>query len=49
MDLSNNTILITGGATGIGYAMAKEFLARGNTVVICGRRADRLEQAAKEL
>ena len=49
MKMSGNTILITGGATGIGYSMSKYFLARGNTVVICGRREARLEQAAGEL
>ena len=49
MRMTGNTILITGGATGIGYAMAKWFLERGNTVVICGRRENRLEQAKAEL
>jgi len=49
MNMSGNTILITGGATGIGRAMAKYFLVRDNTVVVCGRRADRLAQAAAEL
>ncbi|MCL2772294.1 MAG: SDR family NAD(P)-dependent oxidoreductase [Oscillospiraceae bacterium] len=49
MKMSGNTILITGGATGIGYSMAKYFSARDNEVVICGRRIDRLEQAKKEL
>ena len=49
MRMNGNTILITGGATGIGYAMAKWFLERDNTVVICGRRANRLEQAKAEL
>lgn len=49
MRMNGNTILITGGATGIGYAMAKYFLARENAVVICGRRANRLEQAKSEL
>ena len=47
--MTGNTILITGGATGIGYAMAKYFLARENTVVVCGRRENRLAQAAAEL
>ena len=47
--MNGNTILITGGATGIGYAMAKYFQERSNTVIICGRRADRLEQTAREL
>ena len=49
MKMNGNTILITGGATGIGYSMARYFHERSNTVIICGRREDRLEQAAKEL
>jgi len=49
MRMSGNTILITGGATGIGFSMAKLFLERGNTVVICGRREGRLAKAAEEL
>jgi len=47
--MQNNTILITGGATGIGFAMAKYFSERDNTVIICGRRADRLAEAAELL
>jgi len=47
--MKGNTVLITGGATGIGYAMAKYFYERGNTLIICGRREDRLAQAANEL
>jgi len=49
MKMSGNTVLITGGATGIGYALAKYFNAHNNTVIICGRRQDRLDQAAREL
>jgi uncharacterized oxidoreductase len=45
MQLSHNTVLITGGATGIGYAMAEAFLEAGNTVIICGRREERLREA----
>ena len=48
MKLCGNTILITGGATGIGYALAEQFLARGNTVLLCGRREDRLKEVQKE-
>jgi len=47
--MNENTILITGGATGIGYSMAKYFYERGNTIIICGRREDRLAQVSKEL
>lgn len=45
MRLSGNTVLITGGATGIGYAMAEAFLAARSEVIICGRREERLRQA----
>jgi uncharacterized oxidoreductase len=41
----NKTILITGGATGIGFALAKRFVAADNTVIICGRRAEKLAEA----
>lgn len=42
MDLSNNTVLITGGSSGIGLAMAEAFLEAGSTVLICGRSEQRL-------
>jgi uncharacterized oxidoreductase len=38
MRLTDRTILITGGSAGIGLAFALEFLARGNQVIITGRR-----------
>lgn len=42
MQLSNNTILITGGTSGIGLAFAESFMAEGSKVIICGRRQERL-------
>jgi uncharacterized oxidoreductase len=39
------TILVTGGATGIGLALAERFLADGHTVAVCGRRRDKLAEA----
>ena len=47
MKTTGNTILITGGATGIGFALAKRFMELGNTVLICGRRENRLKEAAE--
>jgi len=38
MNLSNNKILITGGATGIGLGLTERFIRENNTVIICGRR-----------
>jgi uncharacterized oxidoreductase len=45
MDLAGNTVLITGGATGIGRALASRFLGAGSRVIVCGRRAQALEDA----
>src|SRR3954466_1491545 len=43
------TIVVTGGATGIGRATAERFLADGDDVVITGRRADVLEKTAADV
>ena len=44
MKTSRNTILITGGGSGIGRALAREFQALGNTVIVAGRTASHLEE-----
>ncbi len=47
--LKDKRILITGGGTGIGRAMAERFLQLGATVYICGRRLEVVQQTAQEL
>ncbi|GGX21659.1 hypothetical protein GCM10007242_31080 [Pigmentiphaga litoralis] len=46
MQTTSNTILITGGGTGIGEALAHRFHGLGNTVIIAGRRMETLKTAA---
>ncbi|MCP8970327.1 SDR family oxidoreductase [Ectobacillus ponti] len=49
MKQSGNTILITGGASGIGLAFTERFIKAGNTVIACGRREDKLQEAQAKL
>lgn len=49
MKTTGNTILITGGSSGIGFALAKRFNELGNTVLICGRREGRLREAQEAI
>lgn len=47
--LYGKKIIITGGGKGLGYAMAKKFVAEGATVLISGRNEDNLKVVSKEL
>jgi NAD(P)-dependent dehydrogenase (short-subunit alcohol dehydrogenase family) len=48
-DLNGQTALITGGGTGLGFGMAKCFVACGAKVILVGRRPEELEKAATAL
>jgi NAD(P)-dependent dehydrogenase (short-subunit alcohol dehydrogenase family) len=47
--LKDQVIIVTGGGTGLGKAMARGFLSLGAKVVLAGRKADVLENAIAEL
>ncbi|MER2105385.1 MAG: 2,4-dienoyl-CoA reductase [Solibacillus sp.] len=47
--LQQKTIIITGGSSGMGLAMAKQFVRDGANVVITGRDVERLEKAKQEI
>ncbi len=49
MKTKGNTIFITGGNAGIGLALAEIFLKEGNTVIICGRNEQKLQEVSSRL
>lgn len=49
MKLTNNKILITGGASGIGLGLTERFIEHNNTVIICGRRESVLLEVTRQL
>lgn len=49
MDLKDKTAMITGGASGLGAALARRFAEEGAAVSICGRRASALETPREEI
>src|SRR4030042_2453807 len=48
MKITENTILITGGASGIGLSIARVFLENMNTVIVCGRNTDKLDHVKQQ-
>jgi Short-chain dehydrogenase involved in D-alanine esterification of lipoteichoic acid and wall teichoic acid (D-alanine transfer protein) len=49
MKISNNKILITGGASGIGLGLTERFVKENNTVIVCGRRESLLKEISEIL
>ena len=47
--LKDKTILVTGGATGLGRSMAKYFLELGANIIIASRKQEALDKTANEL
>lgn len=47
--LKSETIIVTGGSSGMGLAMAKQFVKEGANVVITGRDRERLQNAKEEI
>ena len=49
MKLQQRTVIITGGTSGIGLALARQLIERDNTVIVTGRNQARLDAARQML
>lgn len=49
MRFANKTALVTGSTRGIGYAIAKQLVAEGANVIVCGRNGEQAETVARQL
>lgn len=48
MQISGKLAVITGGTDGIGLEIARQIMAKGGQVIVCGRRAEQLDNACKD-
>lgn len=48
MQLSNRTVLVTGGTSGIGLGLAEAFLKAGSRVMVCGRNKEKLARVKEK-
>jgi uncharacterized oxidoreductase len=49
MEISNSTVIITGGSSGIGFEMCRQLIDKGNKVITCSRSLKKLTAAQKQL
>lgn len=49
MELKGNTVLVTGGSSGIGFEISRHLVDKGNRVIICGRSLEKLQAAKKAI
>lgn len=49
MNIQNKKVLVTGGGSGIGFAIAKAFADKGSELILAGRTEDRLRAAVAQL
>jgi uncharacterized oxidoreductase len=49
MEISNSTVVITGGSSGIGFEMCRQLIKKGNKIITCSRSLEKLTAAQKQL